>query len=722
MKTKRTKKKLSFPARVAIVSTFVGAMFTGYYSRIRTAYGGTLTEDPLNPGVWTGSGAAGADTTQSPTPAAGGALSVTTNAGFGIDTTTNGGAALDLDNGAADTSITFTDNNSSIITGASEGIDADNGGTGGMTITTTGTVTGTASDGINAYACGFVSSPTYMTIDVANVTGGVDGIDANNRGTGDLSVTVSGAVSGGTGYGIRTRTPTGNTTNITLNSGASVTGGSGAIYNDGGNSTTIVNTGASVTGNVNMGTGTDVFNLAGGTFYGAGGGTGVFGIIANDVTNSGIITMQDGAAGDVLTVTGDYTGTGTLKIDTVLDDGTVDTTDKLKVTGVTNAGTTTVNVNNAGGTGALTGSGPTDGIKVIEVTGTSTGSFAVANGGVGGGAYLYNLYKADGQNWYLQSLGLLPQTAGYRILAPIFTYMNSLHGRVGHREDRNGVVGKRDYKGMDGWIRVIGNTRDISPDGHASFRDNRYYTQAGIDREIIRNGYGRWMVGVNGLIGRSEVRVDGVDEKRVASIDSDFYGFGVTSTWYGDKGFYADLVAQNTLYTADFHSTRIREHQIDGENIVFSGEFGQRIHLWKSWGNTSVVPHAEFTWSRSTFDPFTDSDGVRVSMDNSQNHTLTGKFGLMLERRSAPEKPVKVVGFVASNFYANLDGDKTAINASGTNLDFPEQDAWLEVSGGGTVKIRDAVDFYAQGAAKTSMDDFGDSYSAEATFGFRISF
>ncbi len=125
-----------------------------------------------------------------------------------------------------------------------------------------------------------------------------------------------------------------------------------------------------------------------------------------DVINDGLISMQDGATDDLLTVTGEYTATtGTLSIDTVLNDGVVDITDKLVING-NSSGTTIVNIDNVGGTGSLTGSGPTDGILVIEVSGTSAGLFVVAGGGVtdGEGSFLYNLYQADGQNWYLQSL------------------------------------------------------------------------------------------------------------------------------------------------------------------------------------------------------------------------------------------------------------------------------------------------------------------------------
>ena len=82
------------------------------------------------------------------------------------------------------------------------------------------------------------------------------------------------------------------------------------------------------------------FNLTGNldidstsTFQGYGAGSGVY-AISGSVTNGGTITTQDGAAGDVITVGGDYTGVSgsTYKIDTVLGNDS-STTDNLAITG-----------------------------------------------------------------------------------------------------------------------------------------------------------------------------------------------------------------------------------------------------------------------------------------------------------------------------------------------------------------------------------------------------
>ncbi|WP_169781954.1 autotransporter outer membrane beta-barrel domain-containing protein, partial [Escherichia coli] len=78
------------------------------------------------------------------------------------------------------------------------------------------------------------------------------------------------------------------------------------------------------------------------------------------LTNTGVIRLAGGKTGNTLTVNGDYTGGGTLIINTVLGDDT-STTDKLIVTGNT-SGDTGVVVNNVRGQGAQTA----DGIEIVH--------------------------------------------------------------------------------------------------------------------------------------------------------------------------------------------------------------------------------------------------------------------------------------------------------------------------------------------------------------------
>lgn len=115
--------------------------------------------------------------------------------------------------------------------------------------------------------------------------------------------------------------------------------------------------------------------------------------------SGGEIALGDGSAFHTLNVAGNYTGNGgTLTFNTVLagDDAA---TDRLIIGGDT-SGTTTVRVNNVGGTGAQTNRG----IELIQVGGASNGQFNLAGRAVAG-QYEYFLHKgtaADG-NWYLRS-------------------------------------------------------------------------------------------------------------------------------------------------------------------------------------------------------------------------------------------------------------------------------------------------------------------------------
>ncbi|MBD7975349.1 autotransporter outer membrane beta-barrel domain-containing protein, partial [Escherichia sp. Sa2BVA5] len=98
-----------------------------------------------------------------------------------------------------------------------------------------------------------------------------------------------------------------------------------------------------------------------------------------------------------LTINGDYTANnGLLVMRTELGDDN-SATDKLIVKGNT-SGHTRVSVHNAGGQGAST----LEGIRIIEITGASKGTFS-KEGRIVAGPYDYNVVKSDNQNWFLTS-------------------------------------------------------------------------------------------------------------------------------------------------------------------------------------------------------------------------------------------------------------------------------------------------------------------------------
>jgi len=127
------------------------------------------------------------------------------------------------------------------------------------------------------------------------------------------------------------------------------------------------------------------------------------------VINAGTIQFHE-PVGTVLTTRGDYTGAGgLLMIDTALGDDT-SPTDRMLVEG-DSMGSSRIAVRNVGGQGAQT----VEGIKIVDVMGTSDGVFTLVGDytfqgapAVIGGAYAYQLHQngistpTDG-DWYLRS-------------------------------------------------------------------------------------------------------------------------------------------------------------------------------------------------------------------------------------------------------------------------------------------------------------------------------
>ncbi len=113
------------------------------------------------------------------------------------------------------------------ITGAA-GIDARNDGAGDVSVTVSGAVTGRTSDGI--YARNYGHDLT-ITTGAGSVTGGNDGIEARNDGSGDLEITAEGEVTGRSGAGIEAENSS-DGVNLTIITGAQsvITGSDSGIY------------------------------------------------------------------------------------------------------------------------------------------------------------------------------------------------------------------------------------------------------------------------------------------------------------------------------------------------------------------------------------------------------------------------------------------------------------------------------------------------------------
>ncbi|WP_127956542.1 autotransporter outer membrane beta-barrel domain-containing protein [Serratia microhaemolytica] len=331
------------------------------------AWAGSCTLTPT-PNSYSCQGAAQptTDTTQSIT---GSALSFTTASGFGISTLI--GDALRFNTTAG---LTFNDSNLSNITGASDGIEAINNGSGALSITTTGTVTGNSGRGIYAYQ----QAGTNLVINSANVYGDSFGIFANSYGSGSLSITNTGTVTGHRERGIYAWQHHGSNLTIQVNNVSGNTDGIWAV-NDGSGALTI-NASGTVTGT--NGRGIVAWNEAGTNLS-----------INANVVSGGIFADNLGSGNLSITTTGNVTSSTDSGI-YAINNGNQLTISAVNVSGglegirAYNYGTGAMSINTS--TGNVVGAGD-DGIdaynygssltlQVNNVTGSHDGILAINRG------------------------------------------------------------------------------------------------------------------------------------------------------------------------------------------------------------------------------------------------------------------------------------------------------------------------------------------------------
>lgn len=502
------------------------------------------------------------------------------------------------------------------------------------------------------------------------------------------------------------------------------------------------------------------------SFIARGGGVGIYSI-SGDVNNAGAITLQDGTAGDVMNIAGNYIGTnGSLQLDTVLgDDGSK--TDKLLIGGDT-AGTTRLLVNNVNGTGAPTA----EGIRIIGVGGQSSGSFSLVGDytinnkpAIVGGAYAYQLHKgsvstSDDGDWYLRSQ-LISQEANqpadpaspaallyqagipsYEAYPQALLALNSvttLQQRVGNRfwagagnqarqGDNPASQASADSTGptIEGngvWGRMEGAYNNIKPHSSTSdttYDQNIFRLQIGVDRLMKESKNGKLIGGLavhyaHGKTNTKSAHGDG-------EINTDGYGIGGTLTWYNKNGFYLDGQVRMTWYDSGLNSRLVRKSLTqgnDGFGYATSLESGKRTALDSAW---SITPQTQLVYSNVDFDTFTDTFGTRVSKGHGES--LQGRLGVALDHESsrfnARGAPIRTHVYGLANLHYKFL-DATKVNVAGET--FANRNDRLSASlgvGGSYNWDDDKYSVYGEGLVNTSLNQFGDSYSVVGRVGFRV--
>lgn len=147
-------------------------------------YAGECTALPAS--VCTGPADAAGDTTQTFT---GNDISIVTDPGFGLDVGAGNAISINGSDG-----VVFNDTNASAITGNNYGIEATNSGSGDLVITSNGHVTGTDWDAISVENNAGTGNIIISTNDL---DAGRRGIEARLNGTGGIQITSTGTINSG---------------------------------------------------------------------------------------------------------------------------------------------------------------------------------------------------------------------------------------------------------------------------------------------------------------------------------------------------------------------------------------------------------------------------------------------------------------------------------------------------------------------------------------------
>ncbi len=218
-------------SRIALSAAVATALLTGYGGR--QSYAGSCAEGAAGVFSCTGAAVGGGELSQTLTNGAGPELQVSTVAGFGI----NGWPfAFNLESDG-NSGLTFTDNNTSNISTDGDGplgifaLNKNTNADSSLSITTTGVITVAAGTGIYAHNR---ESTNYqgldLTIHTATVNASEIGINAKNDGLGALSITSTGTVTGTNITGINAINSYYSTGNLSIQSTAVNASNGSGIY------------------------------------------------------------------------------------------------------------------------------------------------------------------------------------------------------------------------------------------------------------------------------------------------------------------------------------------------------------------------------------------------------------------------------------------------------------------------------------------------------------
>ena len=412
--------------------------------------------------------------------------------------------------------------------------------------------------------------------------------------------------------------------------------------------------------------------------------------VTGQLANAGAIDLQNGAASDVLSVGGSYTGGGQLLIDV---DG--DTADRMTIAGDVLGAPTQISTRLIG---EKTTGIP---IEVVQVDGaTKDGDFTAADFELG--AYSYAL-ELDGNTWQFAptemlgagslypTMGRLLQQFGRQTIATHFERTGSwARGRVTGEDPvaSDGVTtlagGDRNADG-NVWIRAIGQWTEgegALEGGPANLgKQNLSYdadtggVQGGVDAVVADTASYLVTVGIFGQTGRLSGNVKN-ETTRMSSgtAEADAWGLG-GSIGLDTENFYVEAVGAWNSYDISTES-RSGSADTNGNGYYVSLEAGREFAVSQS---IKLVPQAQFAWVNTHIDSFTDGADTKVSFE--EQTTPIGRLGLAVDAAAGTyhDMPLRLTGILN---YCQDFGDAAQASVGGASLEIDQAGGSIEAGAG----------------------------------------
>lgn len=324
------------------------------------------------------------------------------------------------------------------------------------------------------------------------------------------------------------------------------------------------------------------------------------------LVNNGTIDMMDGVAGDVLTITGDLSGTGNINMDVSLLNGS---NDLLIVDGSVAAGSVqTVNVQvdktpdpemTPVGLIRVTGDSTAGSFVAGEVTGFSTSNFLDVDVAISSTIDASN--ETDDVFYFGVTVSVSGLNDGGLLAASIASGAHSLfNSQIGTWQQRMGVYPDKveGDVGISPWVRVFSDGGEYeAAHTNQSFGNGVLgYDQSNRGSELGLNVNIRDGLNVGLLLADSDAKQRLTGEhagyNRINARTVGLYG-----TWVSATGFYVDLSHRWMGFDADVYSPA-GEQSTSGDAAAWNVEAGYTA--WTLPGGVDVTPQLQYTRSEVT--------------------------------------------------------------------------------------------------------------------------